>query len=352
MLRRQAFSEGARIELVRQAMRRPVHELEAVAGKNAQVLVLRQRNDIGSEAIPELLRNGVEVGQNLGDGDFIGLVLDDQHVDREQDLKGLIQSDGELRVDDELLDSRALCLLGGRALYKVSRGDDRVQVRLGIQQGPTGLLNGTPTSRSREDKRPSAGGLLHFSQLRLHHVVVVEELNDVFAANDKLQHLLKHIADRIRRLIGVMLLGLRRHEDILHQQMVSMRAAAHEVARREYLQEHRPCLLVGSRVVGHRPNKRRGLPVADHAGGVISDELGIVASQARRHRLQKQGTCCRRRHVIDYRIVSDVGPGVTCQPPRRAVQAHVDLLHDGLVTFVEKSGRELLSVRQQVVIRT
>ena len=76
-------------------------------------------------------------------------------------------------------------------------------------------------------------------------MVIVEQLNNVLAVDNELQHLLEWINNRICCLYVTILLSLCCSKDVLDKQMNTMRTVSLEVASWEHVMQQYPSLLIG-----------------------------------------------------------------------------------------------------------
>ena len=107
-------------------------------------------------------------------------------------------------------------------------------------------------------------------------MVIVEQLDNVLAVNNELQHCLEWITNRICCLYVTSLLSLCCSKDVLDKQMNTMRTASLEVARWEHVMQQYRSLLIGGCVVSNHTSKLSGFTLSDDMGNVLSNILVIM----------------------------------------------------------------------------
>ncbi len=78
------------VEQIRQTVSNTVHELEVSLCQDNQVFELLARDNVVGHDLLVLFGYVVEIGHHLGNGHLIGLIFDDQNVDRDENGEGLV----------------------------------------------------------------------------------------------------------------------------------------------------------------------------------------------------------------------------------------------------------------------
>jgi hypothetical protein len=92
--------------------------------------------------------------------------------------------------------------------------------------------------------------------------------------------------------------------------------------------------------------------MTNDAFNILCDPISSMNLLTGRHGFEKQALLRRRHYVVDDRVYLDVLPAISYQVERGVLQASVNLGFETPVALLEQSLSEILSVRQQVMVRT